>query len=202
MIGVVDGSGDVGHDGVEQRDEVGAHGVGLGAGPAGPGVGVEHRESHLVFVGVEVEEQVLHLVHDLGDAGVGPVHLVHHQDHREPGLEGLAQDEAGLGQGPFGGVDQQQHPVDHGQAPLHLAAEVGVPGGVDDGDLGRPVLHGRVLGQDGDALFALEVARVEDAVGELLVRSEGSRLTEHSVDQRGLAVVNVGHDRHVAQVVA
>ena len=33
--------------------------------------------------------------------GVGPVHLVDDQDHGQAGLERLAQDEPGLGQGPF-----------------------------------------------------------------------------------------------------
>ena len=126
----------------EQGLEVGALHPLLGGGPAGPGVGEEDGEVDLVLVGVEVEEELLHLVDHLVDAGVGPVHLVDHQDHRQPGLEGLAQDEPGLGQGPFGGVDQQQDAVDHGQAPLDLAAEVGVAGGVDDVDL-DPVVDAR-----------------------------------------------------------
>ena len=109
-----------------------------------------------MLVGVEVEKEVLHLVDDLGDPGVGPVHLVHHEDDGEPGFERLAQDETCLGERSLRRIDEQQHAIDHR----------------------------------------------EHAVGELLVRSEGSCLTEHSVDQRGLAVVNVGHDRHVAQVVA
>ena len=90
------------------------------------GHAVDDREVELVDVGVEVEEQLLHLVHDLGDAGVGPVDLVDDEDHRQLGLERLAQHEAGLGQRALGGVDEQQHAVDHRQAPLDLAAEVGV----------------------------------------------------------------------------
>ena len=202
VVGVVDGGGDVGHDGVEERHQVGPHGIGLRGGPSGPGVGVEDGEAHLVLVGVEVEEQVLHLADDFLDTGVGPVHLVDHEDAPGGGLRGSCAGRSGSGAGALRGVHQQQDAVDHGQAPLHLAPEIGVAGGVHDGDLGPSVLDGRVLGQDGDALFAFEVTGVEDAVGELLVRSKGSRLTEHAVDQRGLAVVNVGHDRHVAQVIA
>ena len=95
-----------------------------------------------MLVGVEIEEEVLDLVDDLVDPGVGPVHLVHHQDHGQSGLEGLAQDEPGLGQRALRGVDQEQDTVHHGQTPLHLAAEVGMAGGVDDGDL-APVRTGR-----------------------------------------------------------
>ncbi len=41
-----------------------------------------------------------------------------------------------------------------------------------------------------------------DALGHLGADPEGARLPEHGVDKRGLAVVDVRHDRHVAQVVA
>ena len=176
--------------------------AGLGAHPARPGVGVEDGEADLVLVGVEVQEQLLDLVHHLGDAGVGPVDLVHHQHDRQPGLERLAQHEAGLGQRALRRVDQQQHAVDHGQPPLDLAAEVGVARGVDDVELHAAPAHGRVLGQDGDALLPLEVARVHDPVGQLLVGAEGAGLAQQGVDQGRLAVVDVGHDGHVPDVVA
>ena len=34
----------------------------------------------------------------------------------------------------FGGIDQQHHAVDHGEDALHLAAEIGVAGRIDDVD--------------------------------------------------------------------
>ena len=198
---LVVGCGDAVEDGLEQRLEVGALDALLGGGPAGPGVGEEDREVDLVLVGVEVEEELLHLVDDLVDAGVGPVDLVDHEHHRQPGLEGLAEHEPGLGEGALGGVDQQEHAVDHGQATLDLAAEVGVARGVDDVDLHAVVEHGGVLGEDGDALLALEVAGVHDPLVDRLVVPEGTGLPEHGVHQGGLPVVDVGHDGHVADVV-
>ena len=104
---------------------------------------VDDREVELVDVGVEVEEQLLDVVDDLGDAGVGPVDLVDDEDHRQLRLERLAQHEAGLGQRPLGGVDEQQHAVDHRQRPLDLAAEVGVAGRVDDVDRSTSAVRGR-----------------------------------------------------------
>ena len=193
---------DVVDDGLEQRLDVLALDAGFGADPARPGVGVEDREVDLVLVGVEVEEQLLDLVHDLGDAGVGPVDLVDHQHDGEPGLERLAQDETGLGQGAFRGVHQQEHAVDHGQAAFDLAAEVGVARRVDDVHLHAAPAHGRVLGQDGDALLTLEVAGVHHPVGQLLVGAEGAGLAQERVDQGRLAVVDVRHDGHVPDVIA
>ncbi len=117
-----------------------------------------------MLVGVEVEEEVLDLVDDLLDARVGAVDLVDHEHDRQALLEGLAQDEAGLGQGALGGVDEQDHRVDHRESALDLAAEVRVTRRVDDVDREVVPLDRGVLGEDRDALFALEVAGVHDPV--------------------------------------
>ena len=69
--------------------------------------------------------------------------------------------------------------------------------------IGHPVeADRRVLGEDGDALLPLEVHRVHDPLGDVLVGPEGARLPQQLVDEGGLAVVDVGDDGHVAQVVA
>jgi hypothetical protein len=60
------------------------------------------------------------------------------------------------------------------------------------------VVDGAVLGEDGDAALALEVVRIHDALDEVLVRGEGARLAQQLVDERGLAVVDVGDDRDVS----
>ena len=52
-----------------------------------------------------------------------------------PMRQRLGEHEAGLGQRPLGGVDQQEHAVHQAETALHLAAEVGVARGVDDVDL-------------------------------------------------------------------
>ncbi len=169
---------------------------------------VHDGELDLMFLRVEVEEEFVHLVDDLGRASVGAVDLVDHQDHREIASERLAQHETGLGQRPLGSIDQEDDAVDHGECPLDLAAEVGMPGCVDD--VQRDVVavarivpdERRVLREDRDPLLTLEVARVHDALRDLLVRAEGSGLVEHRVDERGLAVVDVRDDRQVADVAA
>ena len=101
----------------------------------GPRVAVDDRKLDLLLVGVEVEEQLVDLVDDLGDARVGAVDLVDDEDHRQARLERLAQDEARLRQRALAGVDEQQDPVDHEQPALDLAAEVRVAGRVDDVEL-------------------------------------------------------------------
>jgi hypothetical protein len=185
-------------DRLKERGEVAE--VSSGSSEAQPsGARVEDGEGDLVLVGVEVEEEVLDFGHHFGDPRVGAVDLVDDEHDRQALLEGLAQDEPGLGQRALGGVDQQDDGVDHGQTALDLAAEVGVAGGVDDVDREVVPLHRGVLREDGDALFALQVARVHDPVGDLLVGREGAGLAEHLVDQRGLAVVDVGDDGDISK---
>src|SRR5690606_8197501 len=71
------------------------------------------------------------------------------------------------------------------------------------GDRSRPAVPDRgVLREDRDALLALEVAGVHDAVVDVDVLAEGPRTPQHGVDEGGLAVVDVGDDRDVAQVRA
>src|SRR6266849_10938244 len=73
---------------------------------------------------------------------------------------------------------------------------------VDDVDLHVAVADGRVLGEDRDPFLTLEVARVEHALGYILVRAERAGLPEQRVDERRLAVVDVGDDRDVADIRA
>lgn len=161
----------------------------------------------------ESQQQIGGFGDDLLDAGVGTVHLVDAQDHRQLGLKGLAQHEAGLRQRAFGGVHEQDDAVDHRDAALDLAAEVGVAGGVDDverdalgvtvlGGQRAGVLHGRVLGEDGDALLAFQIVGVHHAIRHFLTLGEHMRLLKHRIDQRGLAVIDVSHNCHIPDIAA
>ena len=219
---VVLGGRDGLQDGAEERLEVGALGqravLGLlqrrDAGLAGGEHDGEVQRVLAVVLVEQVHEQLVGLVDDLVDPGVAAVGLVDHEDHRHVGVERLAQHEPGLGERALGRVDQQHDAVDHRQAALDLATEVGVAGGVDDvdrhvavGELlrdGPAVVDGGVLREDRDALLALQVTGVHDPVGDALglVGGERAGLVEHGVDQRGLAVVDVRHDGDVAQVGA
>jgi len=49
------------------------------------------------------------------------------------------------------------------------------------------------------AALALEIVRVHHPLLHVLVRSEGARLLQQLVDQRGFPMVDVGDDREVAQ---
>ena len=65
---------------------------------------------------------------------------------------------------------------------------------------GTLAANGGVLGQNGDALLALEVAGIHDAVYDFLVIAKSAGLSEHGIHERGLAMVDVGDDGNVAKL--
>ena len=119
---------------------------------------------------------------------------------RQVVLERLAQHEARLRHRAFGGVDEQQHAVDHLEHALDLAAEIGVARRVDDVDTVAVVVDRRVLRQDRDAALALEVVAVHHPGLGVLPFAENAALAEHGIDERRLAVVDVCDDRDVADI--
>jgi len=74
--------------------------------------------------------------------------------------------------------------------------------GVDDVDLHALVADRGVLRENGDALLALEVVGVHHPFGDVLVATEGARLPQQVIDERGLAMVNVSDDGDVTDVFA
>ena len=133
---------------------------------------------------------------------VGPIDLVDADYRRQAGIKGLLQHETGLRQRPFGGVDEQHDAIDHGEGPFDLAAEVGVSRRVDDIDFHAVVNDRGVLGENGDPAFAFQVEGIHDAFGDLFIAAEDPTLMQHGIKQGGLAVIDVGNDGDVADIIA
>ncbi len=186
------------HDGVEQRTQILASAFDVGRSRAYLGVGVEHGEVQLIFFSVEIDEQVVDFVEHFLRAGVGAVDLINNDDGRQLGFERFAQNVAGLRQRSFARIYQQHDAVDHFQGALDFAAEIAVAGRVDDVDLYVVIEDGGVLGEDGNPALAFQFVRVHHPVDVVLVGAKCSALLQHGVNQRGLAVVNVGDDGDIA----
>ena len=193
------GRGDIFQNRVKQRAQVLAGLAQIQRGGAQTGAGIDDGTVQRGFIRAQLDEQIQHLVHHFVAACIRTIHLVDYHDDRQLQCQRLFQHEAGLGHGPFKAVHQQQHAVHHFEHALHFAAEIGMAGGVDDVDLGGLVMHGRVLGQNGNAALTLDIAGVHDTLGHLLVFTENAALLEHFIHQGSLAVVNVGDDGDVAE---
>ena len=86
---------------------------GVERGRARFGIAVEHGEVELIFLGIEVDEQVIDLVQDFLSASVGAVNLVDDHDYRHVGFQGFGQHVARLRQRAFAGIDQQHNAIHH-----------------------------------------------------------------------------------------
>ena len=103
--------------------------------PAIAGGGVDDGKIQCVVGGFEGDKEVEDFIDHIVGAGVGAVNLVDDDNRLELVFKGLAEDESRLRHRTFKGMDQQQDAVGHLEDALHLAAEVGVAGGVEDVDL-------------------------------------------------------------------
>ena len=59
-------------------------------------------------------------------------------------------------------------------------------------------MNGRILRENSDAALALEVGVVQRALGDPFVREKDAALAQQAIDERRLAVIDVGDDRDVA----
>jgi len=146
------------------------------------GGSIEEGGVELVFVGVEVEEELEHFVmHPVGARGLA-VDFVDHANGLEASFERLAEHPAGLGLRTTDGIGEQEHAVHHLHDTLHFGAEVGVAGRVHDVNrISNAVsrvepFHGEILRLDGDAFFAFKVHGVHGALFNLLVFAIGAAL--------------------------
>ncbi len=148
-------------------------------------------------------KDVLELVHDRLGVGRGQVDLVEDRDEGEV----LAQREVDVGErlglDALRGVDHEDRALAGLEAVADLVGEVDVAGRVDEVEPVDQAVTGRVLEAyrarlDRDPLLALEVHRVED-LAHHLAPLDRVRHLEQPVGERGLAVVDVGDDREVAQ---
>ena len=74
-------------------------------------------------------------------------------------------------------------------------------GSVDDVDLHALVSDRNVLREDGDAALPFQVVAVQDEIAEILGLPHEVGLVDHAVHEGGLAMIHVGDDRDISDVL-
>ena len=187
-------------DQLEQRPEFFVLGtVRFGVHPAIAARAVKNREIKLFVACVHIGEQVKDLVDHFIGARIVAVNLVDSDNRLETNLEGLADHKLCLWHRAFGGINQKHCAIDHGKDTFHFAAEIGVAGRVNDIDTSTFPLNGGCLGEDRDTTLFFQIVGIHHAFFGALIVTEGGRLFQQFVNEGGLAMVNMGNDRNIAQ---
>ena len=129
-----------------------------------------------------------------------PIDLVDHDDRPQAYFEGFGEHEPRLRHWTLGRIDEHDGPIGHANDALHLAAKIGVARRIDDVDLHALVRQGNVFGEDRDAPLPLQVVAIEHELMVQLARPELAALLEEAIDQRRLAVIDVGDDDDIAKI--
>ena len=165
---------------------------------AGLGAGLDHLRG---FDG----EALLHLTEHLVHPGVHEIDLVDHRHDRQIQVDRRVGIGHRLGLDSLKGIDEQQRAFAAREAPGNLVVEVDVPRRVDQVELVQlplvPVFHPHRPGLDRDPTLPLELHVVEHLLLELTLFHRAGRL-QQPVGQRALAMVDVGDDRKIADVLA
>ena len=75
-------------------------------------------------------------------------------------------------------------------------------GRVDDVDLDAVVHDGGIFGKDRNAALTLQGIRIHHALLNDFIAAENAALPQKLIDQRRLAVVNVGNNRNVPYIIS
>ena len=103
------------------------------------------------------------------------------------------------------GIDHQKRAFASGQRAVYLIGKIHVARRVDKIELigiaiGGFIVEAHGLGFNGDAALALDIHIVQNLVGHL-ARAQAARQLNEAVGQRRFAVVNMGNNREVTNVV-
>ena len=164
--------------------------------------GVNHRKLQLVIIRAQLNKQIQHLIHHFGRPGAGTVDLIHHNHRPLSQAKSLFQHKPGLGHTALKSVHQQQNAIHHHQDPLYLAAKIGVTGSIHNINF-RILIHDRrIFRKNGNPALPLQIIGIHYPFRHRLVRPENTALPQHLIHQGGFAVVYVGDNGNIPQILS
>ena len=156
------------------------------------------------FVRIDPQHR-LHFGFDFFRSGMLQVDLVQHRHDRQVVLHRRIGIGHGLGLDPLERIDHQQRPLAASQAARNFVLKVDVPRRVDQVQLVLLalifIMHRHGAGFDGDSPLPLQVHVVEHLLAQFSLFDRAG-LLQQPIGQRTLAVVDVGDDRKIANVLA
>jgi len=134
-------------------------------------------------------------------ACVAAVYLVDEYDRAQAEFERLGEYEFGLWQWAFCGIAKEHYAVYHGKYALYFTAKVGVARGVHDVDAQVAARYRSTFSQNGNTAFFFQIALIHNAGIDVLVGAESATLLQHLVDQSGFAMIHVGNNGNITDIL-
>ena len=199
-LGIAFGSGDIFENGLKQWLHV-LRGI-LEIEDCVPGLGrcVEERTVELFVRSIQIHEKFENLVDDFFGAGLRTVDLVDAYDYMQIEFQGFFKHKFCLRHGTFEGIHKKDDTVHHLEHSLDFAAEVRMARGIDYVDLDTFIMYRCIFGKNGDSSFPLDIVGVHDSFLNFLILAKNAALLKQLVDQRGLAVVDMGDNSYVSDI--
>ena len=121
------------------------------------GRSINDREIQLIIICSQFDKEFEDFIHHFCWTSRWFVDFIDDHDRCQVLLQGLLQNETGLGHGSFVGINHQDNPVHHFHDPLNFSTEVRVSRCVQDIDSSSIVGNSRVFGQNGDAALFFDI---------------------------------------------
>ena len=161
-----------------------------------------NRELQLIFICIQFNEQVQNFINNLINTLVRTVNLVDDNNRFQVLLQCFTQYVFGLRHRAFISINQQQYAINHGQYALYLAAKISMARGVKDVDFYAFMHNCSIFGKDCDTTLTLQSIGVHNAVLYMFISTENTALLQHSINQSGLAMVNVGDNCYITNIIS
>ena len=169
-------------DGVEKRLQIVRLVLEIHLGDAKFAVGIDDRKIELVFVGIQIDEEIVDLIEHFLYAGIRAIDFIDHHNRLQLRFQRFHQNVTRLWQRAFARVHKQHDAVDNLEGALHFSAEITVAGCVDDVNLHVAISDAGGFGKNGNAALTLQVVRIHHAFDYLLVLAEESALPKHGIN--------------------
>ena len=99
-------------------------------------------------------------------------------------------------------IDQEYNAINHRQGAFDFAAKIRVSWCIDDVDVRAFPANGTVFGKNSNAAFAFDGIAVHHAFNHFFVLGKSARLAQELVDHSGLAMIDVGDDGDVTDLLS
>jgi hypothetical protein len=174
--------------------------------------GLEHIGDSEPGLGADLErvrgiepDHVLDLLLDAANLGGRQIHLVEHRHDLVVDVERVVDVGEGLRLDALRGVDHQERALAGGKRSIDLIGEVDMTRCVDQVEgvvlaVSRAVFEPDSLRLDSDSAFTLDVHGIEDLLAHF-ARAQAAGELDQPVGQRRLAMVDMGDDGKIADVV-